>query len=250
MPFIDQFSEIASDYARYRPRYPESLFRYLSSLAPARGLAWDCGTGNGQAAIGLTPFFERVIATDASELQIANAIRHPKVTYLAVPAEQSGLEPGSVDLLTVTQALHWFDLGAFYKEVRRILKEGGVIGASAYDLPLLSGTIDPILRRFHDEIVGPMWLPQNRLVQDSFSTMPFPFEEVKPPAFEIRHDWNFEHFTGYLHTWSAVRRYLAQKGEDPVLVIIDELRQAWGESGGGRVVTFPLRLRVGHIRKG
>ena len=91
MAFKDHFSKQAADYATFRPRYTQKLFDYLGTIAPSRQLAWDCGTGNGQAAVGLASIFNRVIATDASEKQIANAQSHEKVAYRIAPAENSGI---------------------------------------------------------------------------------------------------------------------------------------------------------------
>ena len=131
MTFKDHFSKQAADYAKFRPQYPPELFEYLGGIAPQRKLAWDCATGNGQAAIALASVFERVIATDASEAQIANAEAHAHVEYRVAPAENSGIESDTIDLVMVAQALHWFDLDRFYAEVMRLLKPGGIFAASA-----------------------------------------------------------------------------------------------------------------------
>lgn len=122
MSFRDHFSQLAHDYARYRPQYPADLFEYLASLAPARRLAWDCGAGNGQAALQLAQYFDRVYATDASPEQIDHAYQHEKIEYRVEQAERASLASGSVDLVTVAVAVHWFDLDVFYQEVRRVLK--------------------------------------------------------------------------------------------------------------------------------
>ena len=127
--FKDHFSKQAADYATFRPRYPQKLFEYLGSIAPSRRLAWDCGTGNGQAAVGLASTFHRVIATDASEKQIANAQQHERIDYRVASAEDSGIQSEMIDLIMVAQALHWFDLDRFYDEARRVLKRDGVLAA-------------------------------------------------------------------------------------------------------------------------
>ena len=64
--FPDHFSGVAGAYAGLRPRYPDRLFAWLAEFVDRRELAWDCGTGNGQAAVALADYFERVIGTDAS----------------------------------------------------------------------------------------------------------------------------------------------------------------------------------------
>lgn len=243
--FEDRFSHISSDYARYRPQYPDELFKYLASVVQEHELAWDCGTGNGQAAIGLVPYFRRVVATDASEEQIGRAVQHARITYIVVPAEKAGIESGSVDLIIATQALHWFDLDVFYPEAGRILKPGGVIAATAYNVPVVSPAIDLILRRFHDEVVGPMWLPQNQFIDKGLSTIPFPFDEIFPPPIKIRVNWDLRHLIGYLGTWSGVQRYRKENQSDPIDLIITDLQAAWGPPETPTAVTFPLGLRIG-----
>jgi ubiquinone/menaquinone biosynthesis C-methylase UbiE len=124
MTFKDHFSKQAPGYAKFRPRYPQKLFDYLGSIAPTRQLAWDCGTGNGQAAVGLASVFERVIATDASDKQIANAGSHQRVEYRVAPAENSEIGSESIDLIMVAQALHWFDLRNYSHRFYRRLENG------------------------------------------------------------------------------------------------------------------------------
>jgi ubiquinone/menaquinone biosynthesis C-methylase UbiE len=130
--FKDHFSSVAGNYAAFRPDYPRELFQWLASVSPARSAAWDCATGNGQAAVGLAEYFKTVIGTDASADQIANATPHPKIRYSVVPAEKSGLTAQSMDLITVAQSAHWFDLDRFYSEVRRVLRPGGCVALWCY----------------------------------------------------------------------------------------------------------------------
>src|SRR5262249_11566853 len=157
--FKDHFSKHATDYAKFRPRYPQKLFDYLGSITPSRQLAWDCGTGSGQAAVGLASVFDRVIATDASEKQIANAQSHDRVEYRVAAAENSGIESETLDLVMVAQALHWFDLDRFYAEVRLVLKDKGVFAASAYNLLHITPAIDEVVSRYYYDVVGPFWPP-------------------------------------------------------------------------------------------
>ena len=155
MSFEDLFSKQAEEYAQYRPRYPDALFEYLASVAPGHALAWDCATGNGQAALSLAPYFERVVGTDASESQIANAQPHEKITYRVARAEQTDFEDHSVDLITVAQAIHWFDLDAFYAEAKRVLRPGGVLAAWTYYESEIEPAIDRVARKYESEVVGP-----------------------------------------------------------------------------------------------
>jgi SAM-dependent methyltransferase len=242
--FKDHFSKQAADYAKFRPRYPQKLFDYLGSIVPSRQVAWDCGTGNGQAAVGLASVFDHIIATDASERQIANAQSHNLVDYRVAPAENSGIESETLDLIMVAQALHWFDLRRFYGEVRRVLKNNGVFAASAYNLLHVDPAVDAIVNRYYYDVVGPFWPPERKLVEQ-FADLRFPFREVDAPKFEMTAQWNLDHLRGYLQTWSSTQRFIAAKGSDPLEQITDELRAAWGDSRKIRNVTWPLVLRIG-----
>jgi ubiquinone/menaquinone biosynthesis C-methylase UbiE len=245
MSFKDHFSKQAADYAKFRPRYPREMFEYLTSVAPARQLAWDCATGSGQAAVGLAAVFDRVIATDASEKQIANAEPHERVEYRVAPAEHSPIELPSVDLIMVAQALHWFDLDRFYAEAKRVLKPRGVFAASAYRFLHITPAVDDLVnRRYYSEIVGPFW-PAERALIMNFEEIPFPFPEQETPGFEMKVDWTLDHLLGYLRSWSATQRFIAANRRDPLEEIAAELGAAWGDTKQSRRVVWPLTLRVG-----
>ena len=244
MSFKDHFSKQAAAYARFRPGYPQELFDYLVSIAPSRRLAWDCGTGNGQAAAGLASVFDAVIATDASEKQITNAERHERVDYRVAPAEDSSIDFGTVDLIMVAQALHWFDLDRFYAEARRVLKPNGVLAASAYNLFRVEPAIDEIVDRNYSEVVGPFWPPERKLVEN-FADLPFALHEIEPRKFEMTAQWNLDHLVGCLRTWSSTQRFISARGSDPLQEINDDLRSAWGDPQQTRKVMWPLVLRIG-----
>ena len=244
MTFKDHFSKHATDYAKFRPRYPQKLFDYLGSITPSRQLAWDCGTGSGQAAFGLASVFDRVIATDASEKQIANAESHQKVEYRVAASEDGGIESETLDLVMVAQALHWFDLDRFYAEVRRVLKHNGVFAASAYNLLHIEPAIDEVVSRYYYDVVGPFWPPERKLVEQ-FADLSFPFDAIDAPEFEMTAHWDLDHLSGYLRTWSSSQRFIATKGCDPLEQIADDLRTRWGKPEQARTVIWPLVLRIG-----
>jgi SAM-dependent methyltransferase len=244
MSFKDHFSKQADDYAKYRPAYPRELFEYLASLAPARLLAWDCGTGNGQAALGLAEFFGHVIATDPSEAQIRNATPHASVEYRVAPAEQTDIGAGTVDLVTVAQALHWFDHERFYAEAKRVLKPGGVLAAWCYGLNEIAPAIDPVVRHFYSGVVGPHWPPERRFIDERYASIPFPPGELVTPAFHIEAHWNLDDFIGYLNTWSATQRYRKAEGRDPLPALRDELIPVWGPADTLRSARWPIYLRA------
>lgn len=249
MTFPDHFSDHADRYEAYRPTYPEALFIYLTSLAPVHGLAWDCATGNGQAALALTPHFDAVVATDASPQQIAQAHRHPKVTYLVAPAERTPLRDASVDLVAVALALHWFDLDRFYGEVRRVVRPGGVLACWTYHLQKVSPEIDEVVRRLYADILEPFWSPQIRHIEDGYRSLPFPFEEVTPPRFRLVQTWDLRRLTAYMGTWSGSQSYRKGTGRDPIEEIRDDLTAAWGDPEQEREVAWDLHLRVGRVNR-
>lgn len=245
MKFKDHFSGHAEQYAQFRPRYPESLFSYLALLAPARELACDCATGNGQAAVGLGAHFERVVATDASPQQIERAEPHPRVEYRVAPAENSGLPADSADLVTVAQALHWFDIPAFFAEARRVLRLGGVIAVWAYNLLGITPEVDALVNRFYLETTAPFWPPERVIVESGYRDLEFPFAKITPPQFEMSARWNLEQLLGYLRTWSATQKFIRARGFDPVGTLGAELCYVWQPAAAARVVRWPLSLLVG-----
>lgn len=241
--FADHFSVVAEVYARFRPRYPEALFYWLAQVAPGRQLAWDCATGNGQAALGLARHFARVVATDASAAQIEAASAAPRVEYRIAPAEASGLADGGCDLVAAAQALHWFDRPAFFAEARRVLSPGGVVAVWGY-LRLRTGdaALDRELDRFHEEVVGPYWPPGRELIENGYRGIDFPFEELAAPGFAIEARLSLAALAGYFGSWSATDRYRRALGADPVPAFIDGLSGAWGAE---REVRWPIALRAG-----
>lgn len=247
MTFKDYFSRQSSDYAQYRPRYPRELFEYLASLCQACDRAWDCATGNGQAALELAQLFTQVVATDGSPTQLSQASTHPRVTYRVALADQSGLADRSVDLVTVAQAAHWFPLDAFYTEVRRVVKPGGVVALWCYELMTVSEAVDPWVNYFYRTIVDPYWPPERTLVEHHYRTIPFPFPELDVPPFSMETHWTLEQLCGYLFTWSASQNYLEATGKNPLDEVGDRLLTAWGDPNESKPIHWPIHLRVGRI---
>lgn len=246
MSFKDHFSRQSGGYAKYRPRYPATLFTDLASAAPATGLAWDCATGSGQAAVALAEHFTEVVASDASPAQLARAEPHPRVLYLAATAEQVPLADACADLTVIAQALHWFDLDGFYSEVRRVLRPGGLITALSYGLHRISAPVDAVVEGFYSEIVGPYWPEERRHIEAGYTSLPFPFEPIDLGPYQMTLDWTLTELLGYLRTWSAVQRYVDARGEDPVAMIEPELQSAWGTRPEQQVI-WPLIVRCGRI---
>lgn len=243
--FKDHFSALATDYASFRPRYPARLFADLAAVAPGLDLAWDCATGSGLGAEGLATHFAAVVATDASAAQIAAAQGPENVRFAVAPAEASGLPAGSVDLILVAQAAHWFDLPAFYAEAARVLKPGGVLALLTYTGVRINPRLDPVLTEFHQVIVGPYWPPERAHVENDYRTLPFPWSELDFPAQEMTADWTLGQLMGYLGTWSATARYRELTGRDPLPALRAHLLPLWGDPGQALTVRWPLPLRIG-----
>ncbi len=243
--FADHFSGHAADYARFRPRYPAALFADLARLCVNHDLAWDCGTGNGQAAVGLAPYFQQVVATDASAQQVAQAQLDPKVLYRVSDERSSHLAAASVDLITVAQALHWFDTRAFFAEVRRVLRPRGIVAVWCYGLQTLREPFDEIMRRFYEQTVGPDWPSERRLVEQGYRTIEFPFTELTPPIAAMEQQLSLDGLLNYVSTWSAVKRFEQRQGFSPMRLLERDLVPLWGERTMPRGVRWPLSIRVG-----
>jgi SAM-dependent methyltransferase len=243
--FQDHFSGHAADYARYRPDYPVELFEFLAGLAPDRRRAWDCATGSGQSALGLADHFEAVVATDASVLQIRQAARRNRVHYAVAAAEEAPLENESIGLVTVAQALHWFDRARFWEEARRVLVRGGAIAVWSYHGFHVTPEVETVIHRYYKDIVGSYWPLGRGVVEAGYRALAFPFAEVTPPPFLLEKLWDLAALTGYLWTWSATQRYREAKGRDPLPLIREELAKAWGPPEKIRSFRWDLDLRVG-----
>ncbi|MDB4950778.1 MAG: hypothetical protein JWM27_3427 [Gemmatimonadetes bacterium] len=242
MTFKDHFSGHAAEYARSRPGYPAQLFRWLAAESPAAERAWDCATGSGQCAVALAERFAHVVATDASAQQVGSAAPHPRVEYRVAPAEASGLEDASMDVVTVAQALHWFDLPRFWAEAERVLRPGGLLAAWTYGLMLVSPEVDAAVERLYTGEIGPYWPPERAMVDEGYGGITLPFPPVAVPAFSMESDWTLDDALAYLGTWSGVQAFCRATGRDPVRAAAPEIAAAWGDPTARRRVRWPLSI--------
>ena len=245
--FKDLFSKQSKEYAASRPTYPRALFDFLAGLVERKELVWDCATGNGQAATFLGEYFDRVVASDASAKQIENARAGPNVRFAVFSAEKAELEDASVDLITVAQALHWFNFEDFYREARRVSRKGGVIAAWTYGLHSISPEVDAVTQRFYRDVIGRYWPKEVKYVENRYEDIPFPFQQMDAPVFQIELQWSLRDLVGYLYTWSSVQKYMAENGSDPVEKLYPDFEEAWGKESAVRRVTWPLYLKAGRI---
>lgn len=248
VPFHDHFSEVAANYATFRPRYPAALFDFVAELAPALALAWDAACGNGQATLDLAERFQRVIGTDASAAQLEQAPTHPRIEWRVAPAERSGIASGTIDLVTMAQALHWVDTAAFFREARRVARKQGVVAVWSYSgIQSSDERVDALVRQYSRETVGPCWPPQRRLVDEGYRSLDFPFNEIETPAFVMRERWNLAQLVGYIRTWSATRRYIDTHQTDPTIELAAQLAELWGSPGSLKEVQWPMAVRIGRV---
>jgi SAM-dependent methyltransferase len=239
----DHFGAAARAYAAYRPHYPPALFEWLGSLTAGRERAWDCGTGNGQAALALARRFAEVVATDPSLDQLVNATSHPSVSYIAMTAEQAALRTGSADLVTVAQALHWFDRPRFFAEVDRVLRPGGTLAVWSYGLLTVDPLVDEQVRHLHTDLLGPYWPSERSFVDSGYAGIALPYPELPRPDIAMEAVWSLAEFGGYLSSWSAVGRYRTRTGADPLPAFLRDLANAWGPAP--RRIRWPLVVRAG-----
>ena len=245
---MSYFKDQAKLYAEFRPDYPAALFTFIAGLSPRRHLALDCATGNGQAAVGLAEHFDRVIAIDSSAEQIAHARPHARIEYRVASAEQSEVSDACVDVVTVMQAMHWFDFDRFYREVRRVAAPGAAIVITVYGEAVLeTPELNARLLHYNKRIVGPYWPPERSMVDDHYRTVPFPFEELPTPALTLERHWRLEELAGYLRSWSATVRFAKHNRRDPVIQFEDEIRTQWGEPQRTRLVQWPFISRAGRV---
>jgi len=243
---LDRFSAQAELYARYRIAYPTELYHWLLPQVASRERAWDCATGNGQVAGVLADHFQHIEATDLSEAQLANAVPHPRIRYQPARAEHTDFPDNYFDLITVAQAVHWFNIEAYHREVRRVARPGAALAEWGYNLVQLDDEpLDELLRRFHDDTLRPYWDDNRWHITDEYSRIPFPFAQVQRAHFEVRRQWSADWFLNYLRTWSAVLTYRKEHRQDAVLLVEEELKRLWGPAG--REVMFPVFARAGRL---
>ncbi|RZJ77676.1 MAG: SAM-dependent methyltransferase [Flavobacterium sp.] len=242
----DNFSTQSTQYAKFRPKYPQALYDVLLNQVNGTKTAWDCATGNGQVATELAEHFEQVYATDISEKQLANAPQKENINYSVAPAEKTSFDDKTFDLITVAQAIHWFKFDEFYAEVKRTLKPDGVFAAIGYGIMHISPEIDQVVHYLYEDILGEFWDQERKYIEDNYLNIPFPFNEIESPDLEITAEWNFEQLVGYLETWSALQHYIKAKGKNPMVIVYNDLKQAWGDAVTLQI-HFPLLLKVGRL---
>ena len=244
----DYFSAQSKQYATFRPTYPDDLYQFIFTHLHTKSCAWDCATGNGQVANYLSAHFERVYDTDISQQQLNNALHKNNIIYTVSSAEKTSFANDQFDLITVAQALHWFNVDEFYKEARRVAKNNSLLAVWGYGLCAVNQEVDKLFLDFYHNIVGPYWDNARKLVEAEYKDIPFPFKIISTPKFYIRVDWTFEQFTGYLSTWSATQKYIGVNKINPVIAFEEKLAKLWSDVEK-KTINFPIFLKLGVIEK-
>lgn len=243
----DNFSTQSSLYAKYRPAYPQELYDFIFMHVDNKQAAWDCGTGNGQAAKQLAMSFEKVFATDISQKQIENAILLPNIFYSVQTAEQTNFPDNSFDLITVAQALHWFRFDNFYKEVRRVGKTNSFFAAWTYSLLRVTKEIDALIEYHHFTTLHSFWDEERKYVDEEYKSIPFPFKKIDVPAFQIEYEWTLDELEGYFNTWSPLQKFITAKNYNPVNELMEKIKPFWRTEK--MKIIFPIHLLLGQVEK-
>ncbi len=242
--FKDHFSDGSIKYSAYRPKYPDELFSYLSTISQNNKMAWDSATGSGQSALGLLHYFDNIIATDASKNQIDNAKKQKGINYKVEKSECTSIDSNSIDLITVAQALHWFNLEEFTLEVKRVLKTKGILAIWTYSLLNINTEIDDLIKELYGSTLDSYWPPERKIVEEGYKNITFPFTEIKSPPYQMELEWDLSQLVGYLCTWSAVRKFEVEEGINPVEQLYDKIADLWGDPEQKRVTRWPLTLKT------
>lgn len=242
----DNFSTQAAQYAKFRPTYPQECYDFIFEHLNNREIAWDCATGNGQVANVLASTFKQVYATDISAKQLANAPQQKNIIYKVEQAEKTDFADDMFDLIVVAQAIHWFKFDVFFEEAKRVLKPNGLFVAIGYGLMKITPAIDKVIYQLYEDILGSYWDVERKHIEQNYQSIPFPFQEIESPSLEILTQWNFQQLIGYLETWSSLQHYLKTNGQNPLDLVIDNLKKAWGNQEI-LAVHFPLLIKAGHL---
>jgi SAM-dependent methyltransferase len=234
-------------YSKTRPMYPAELYYWLSQQVDSTGVVWDCACGTGQASVDLAAYFERVEASDISESQVTGATPHRKVNYQVYPAEKTDYPDNYFDVVCVAHALHWFDLEAFWKEVRRVLKPGGIFVCWGYNWLQIGKAEDRVVAEDVLPYLEPYWPPESRLLWNQYRDIEFPFEEIDVPNFELRCHWSATQTLDFIRSWSSSQLRIKESGDDFLLKASPILRDAWSKPNQKQEVCLPFFVKAGRL---
>jgi ubiquinone/menaquinone biosynthesis C-methylase UbiE len=125
------FTELAENYAKYRPGYAKFVLDAVMGLLPANPLAADVGAGTGIWSRMLAARGARVIAVEPNDAMRVEGMRlsPPGISWLRGSAEDTALPGGYCDLISMASSFHWTDFDRAVVEFKRVLKPSGVFAA-------------------------------------------------------------------------------------------------------------------------
>ena len=243
---MSRFSEQSDLYAQFRPDYPKEIYDFIFDHLSSNESAWDCATGSGQIATYLADYFQEVIATDISSEQLSHAPERANIRYKEASAEKSGLPANHFDLITVGQAIHWFDIEAFYNEVRRVGKSEALLAVIGYGMVRVNEKVNPLIDDLYERAFSAYFNENRKYLDQHYRTLPFPFDEIEAPEFYHTINWSLADLEGYFNSWSAVQKVKSEQGYNPAAITVQELEQML-ENHENIQVTFPVFMRLGRI---
>ena len=245
----DLFSDSSALYQQARPTYPHQVIEQILKHVPSRLFAWDCGAGSGQFTQLLAPYFEQIVATDLSAQQLHQAPYFENVSYQVQQAENTSFAAQSFDLITVAQAIHWFNFEAFYTEVRRTLKKEGVLAVIGYGLVQTGDTeLNGLIQHLYQHVLAGYWDAERKHIDYAYQHIPFPFEEIASPELEMQLCWSAAQFLGYLNTWTGLKHYRTQHASDDALDPLTPLIDYLENKNTTIEIHFPIFLRIGKLK--
>ncbi len=194
----------------------------------------------------LAPHFQQVIGIDPSASQIANVRAAANVTYRRQGAEKTDLPASSVDLIVAAQAAHWFDLDAFYAEVRRIAKPGALLALVSYGVPYIADPVNTVFQQGYWQDVHRFWPAERVHVETGYAELYFPYEPIEVPAVSCHAAMTLEAFIGYIRTWSAYAAAQREGEEGAFAAFFQKLTKAWGGTAP-KPVYWPVSVRAGRV---
>ncbi|WP_027398665.1 class I SAM-dependent methyltransferase [Anaerovorax odorimutans] len=245
MEYSKLFNKNSKLYLSSRPAYPKELYNYLNSICKERGVAWDCACGNGQVAIDLIRYFNKVYATDISENQISNSIKHEGIEYYVQSSDKTNFKDNSFDLICVAQALHWFNYDTFWSEVKRVLKKDGIFAAWGYSWFNIDKEIDTLIQSEFREKIRTYWAPQNKILWDNYENINLPFKKINSPDIEMSIEWDINELFAYMQSWSATRLCIEAEGTDFYSNAYKKIKGIWGNEENKKKVKMNFCMIVG-----
>jgi ubiquinone/menaquinone biosynthesis C-methylase UbiE len=228
MPQADstrRFSSRVRDYVRYRPSYPKQIVEMLERECGLNtdSVIADIASGTGIFTRLLLEHGNRVFGVEPNpDMRGAGEEflkEYPKFTSVAGTAEAATLPDGSLDLITVAQAAHWFNRDTAMPEFQRILRPAGYLVLIWNDRKMagsrFSEEYEQLVVKYGTDYSEVQRL--GRTIDGKEFFQEFKCEKRVLPNYQ---DFNYEELEGRLLSSS----YAPQRGEPACKAMLTELR--------------------------